>query len=456
MKKAIVFTVLFSAGGMLVAQTNLTTVSQEGANQLAITEQSGTLNDISIQQISNTYQSAWVFQTGEMEDETTGEIVPGGESNHAVVDQSYYGKGNKSFLYQFGSFNNSFQKQDGEGNRFNLAGNFPDNISGIASLPADAVPNQDGDYHMLTQIAVGDYNQSWIYQAGRDHDASQNIEGDYNESWTSQSGYQQSSEMIIYGNRNGSHYLEHEEGKFPHSEDEDHEDGSPSTGGNGNSGNSGGNGEDGGMPDVIPPPHDEDHVFIPSVSVSIKQMGRGSRAEMYIEGNDNKAVIIQRGGTGEVESGGTPQEEGGGGHYADQDVYGDWNRVFVNQKGRTNTSLEFVNGDDNLVLSMQSGNGNSSDIVLIGESNEIGIDQKGKGNISVASIDGFFNGNFIDNVDEYAVKLTQEGKENQSEIQISGNYNMIAAHQGGGGISTIIQTGDWNSATLNQASIDEH
>ena len=60
-----------------------------------------------------------------------------------------------------------------------------------------------------------------MYQAGRDHDASQLLTGDENQVWTSQSGYTQSSEMIIVGNRNGSHYLEHEEGKFPHSDEEE-------------------------------------------------------------------------------------------------------------------------------------------------------------------------------------------------------------------------------------------
>nr|WP_319509232.1 curlin repeat-containing protein [uncultured Draconibacterium sp.] len=442
-------------GGVVLAQSNITTIWQEGESQVAFSEQTGTLNTISIEQISNNPQFAWVFQSGEMEDETSGDITPGGESNQAVVDQTYSGDGNKSFLFQYGSFNKSYQKQNGNGNQFNFAGNFPENIFGSGSLPEDAVPNQDGDYHQLSQIAVGNYNQSWIYQAGRANEASQYIEGDFNETWTSQSGYQQSSEMIIAGNRNGSHYLEHEEGKFPHS-DEEEESSEGHSGGNGKSGHSGGESEEGGMPDVIPPPHDEDHVFVPTVSVAIKQMGRGSRAEMLIDGDDNKAVIIQRGGTGDVDDGRVPEEDACGGHFADQDIYGDWNRIFVSQMGKQHTSLEYVNGTNNLVLSMQRGNSNYSDIDVIGGSNELGIDQKGKGNISVASIDGFFNGNFVDGIDEYAVKLVQEGKENYSSIQITGSYNQIDAHQGGGGISFITQNGDWNTAVLNQESIDNH
>ena len=261
--------------------------------------------------------------------------------------------------------------------------------------------------------------------------------------------------MIINGDRNGSHYLEHEEGKFPHSDEEEESSGGhPGGQGNGNSGNSGGESEEGGIPDVIPPPHDEDHVFVPSVSVAIKQMGRGSRAEMLIDGDDNKALIIQRGGTGDASARVPKQYEDGGGHYADQDIYGDWNRMFVSQTGRTHVNLEYVVGNDNLVLAMQRGNGSYSTVDLFGTSNEIGIDQKGKGNISVASIEGNFNGNFIDGTDEYAVKLVQEGKENYSTIQITGSYNQIDAHQGGGGISTIIQNGNWNTAILNQETID--
>lgn len=459
MKKVTILISLLLAGGTLPAQTNSTTIWQEGAGQVAFAEQTGTLNTISIEQISTDPQFAWVFQSGEMEDETTEDVIPGGEANRAVVDQTYSGNQNKSFLYQYGSFNESYQKQDGNGNEFNLAGNFPENIAGLESLPNDVIPNQDGDYHRLSQIAVGNYNQSWMYQAGRTHDASQYVEGNFNESWTSQSGYQQSSEMIIYGNRNGSNYLEHEEGKFPHSDD-----GEESSGGhpggpnhNGQSGNSGGHSQDGGMAEVIPPPHDEDHVFVPSVSVAIKQMGRGSRAEMLIEGDDNKAIIIQRGGAGNVSDGRVPEMDGdGGGHYADQDIYGDWNRIFVNQMGRTNVSMQYVNGDNNLGLTVQRGNSNYSDVAITGGSNELGIEQSGKDNISMASVNGLFNGNFLDGQDEYGLKLKQEGSGNYSTILVSGNYNRIDAHQNGGGISTIIQTGNWNTAVLNQEVIDNH
>ena len=72
-------------------------------------------------------------------------------------------------------------------------------------------------------------------------------------------------------------------------------------------------------------------------------MGRGSRAEMLIDGNDNKAVIIQRGGTGDVsQESALEQNEDGGGHFADQDIYGDWNRMFVTQTGRTHVNQEYV------------------------------------------------------------------------------------------------------------------
>lgn len=452
MKKILILICFFFAGGVLFAQTNVSTVTQAGGYQFAETEQVGTSNDVLIQQISNKTQFAWVLQTGEMVEGAT--TVPGGEDNRAEVDQTYSGNGNRSFLYQFGSFNESFQKQNGSNNAFNIAGNFPENFS-LAVLPEDAVPTQDGDYHWISQIANGNYNQAWMYQAGRDHDASQLLTGNYNQVWTSQSGYTQSSEMIIFGDRNGSHYLQHEEGKFPHSDGE--EGGEPSSGENGkgkHGEDSGGQG-DGGIPEVLPPPHDEEHVFVPTVGVAIKQMGSNSRAEMYIEGNDNKAVITQRGGAG------SPGQDSGngsgtceGGHYVNQDIYGDWNRIFADQRGTGHTIIQYVNGDENLVVLMQKGNGSTSTLDLIGDSNEIGVDQKGKGNYSDIDVVGDFNGNFT-SLDEFGIKVVQEGKGNSSDIDINGNYNFIALHQSGGAISTINQNGNWNSAVVNQESLEE-
>lgn len=443
------------------AQTNITTVSQEGANQEALTEQKGTSNDISIRQISNKTQSAWVFQSGEMEDETTGEIVPGGEENQATVDQTYSGNGNCSFLYQFGSFNESYQKQNGNGNAFNIAGNFPENFSSLSEMPDDAVPTQDGDLHWISQIAIGNNNQAWMYQAGRDHDASQLITGDDNQVWTSQSGYTQSSEMIIVGNGNGSHYLEHEEGKFPHTDDEEGDEGhggNPGGKGKGNCEDSGGQSYEGGMPGEIPPPHDEDHVFVHTVGVAIKQMGSNSRAEMYIDGDDNKAVIIQRGGAGspgkESKSGkGSGSCEGS--HFVNQDIYGNWNRIFADQRGTSHTFIQYVNGEDNLAVLMQKGNGSTSTLDLIGSSNEIGVDQKGRGNFSDIDVVGNFNGNFDLTADEFGIKVVQEGRGNTSDIDITGDCNFIALHQSGGAISTINQNGNWNSAVVNQESLEE-
>ncbi len=77
------------------------------------------------------------------------------------------------------------------------------------------------------------------------------------------------------------------------------------------------------------------------------------------------------------------------------------------------------------------------------------MDQKGKSNYSRIDVDGNFNGNFLVG-DEYGVKLAQEGKENHSEIDITGDYNFVNAHQSGGGVSYITQTGDYNSAIVNQ------
>lgn len=459
MKKTELLIYFCFAGGALFAQDNVSTVTQIGVDQFAEIVQEGTVNQALVEQISEKPQFAWVLQSGEMEDESTGAIIPGGEENRAIVDQTYSGNGNRSFLHQFGSFNQSFQKLNGNGNSFNIAGNFPENFISLAELPDEMVPTQDGDLHWLSQIANGNNNQAWIYQAGRDHDASQLLNGSQNQVWTSQSGYTQSSEMIINGNRNGSHFLEHEEGKFPHNDEEEGDEGSgghPGGKGNGNSGNSGGHSGEGGMPEVIPPPHDEEHVFVPTVGVAIKQMGSNSRAEMYIEGDDNKAIIIQRGGAGSpgTESSsdnGTVACEGG--HFVDQDIYGDWNRIFADQRGTKHTINQYVDGDDNLVVLMQKGNGSTSTLDLIGNSNEIGVDQKGKNNFSDIDINGDFNGNFIPG-DEFGIKVVQEGKGNNSDIDITGDYNFIAVHQSGGAFSTIIQNGNNNSAIVNQESLE--
>jgi len=453
-----IFTILFISvicfSKSLFAQTDIGIISKVAIDQFAESEQVGFLNEILIQQISANSQFAWVFQSGEMEDEISGEVIAGGEDNYATVDQRYQGDGNMSFVYQYGSYNRSYQTQKGVGNKFNFAGDFPEPISGIASLPEGVVPNQDGDYHTITQYAEGISNQAWLYQAGRQHNASQRIAGDENQVWTSQSGYTQSSEMIIVGNRNGSHFLEHEEGKFPHSdEDDESSEGNPGGSGNGNSGNSGGGSDDGGMPEVIPPPHDEDHVFVPTVGVAIKQMGSNSEAFMYIEGNDNKAVITQRGGAGTNENG---KGSCDGGHYVDQDIYGNWNRIYADQRGTGHYIDQYVNGENNLAVFMQKGNGSHSELTLFGISNEIGVDQKGKNNISDVDVVGNFNGNFDLLIDEFGVKLVQEGKGNRSDIDIAGDYNFIAVHQNGGAISVVNQVGNWNSATVNQESLDDH
>lgn len=452
---------LLSSGCLLFAQTNIGVVEQAGANQFAETEQLGNTNDVLIQQISDKVQSAWVFQTGELEDEETGEIVAGGENNVSLVDQRYGGNGNMSFLYQYGSNNRAVQVQKGSGNKFNFAGNFPEPISGMGSLPADLVPTQDGDYHILSQYAEGAGNQAWLYQAGRKHDASQSVTGNLNEVWTSQSGLEQTSKMTIIGNRNGSHYLQHGEGKFPHAEGEDESESGPENPGGGHSGSSGGHSDEGGMPDVIPPVHDEDHVFVPTVGVAIKQMGKGSYANMYISGNDNKAVIIQRGGSG----GEADEVDCEGGHLVYQDIVGDWNRIFADQRGTGHTSSQIISGNNNLVTAMQKGNGSNSTIDLVGNSNEIGVDQKGKSNSSDIDVTGSFNGNFVDpnafNIEgdeifEYGVKIVQEGKGNYSDLDIAGNLNFVAVHQGSGASSVISQTGNWHSATVTQASLEDH
>jgi len=422
--------------------TQTVNVFQEGTAQFTKVLQQGISNEVLIQQISESPQYSWVFQSGEMEDEVTHVITPGGEDNYSLVDQWYGGERNMTFLYQFGSFNKSWQKQNGSNNQFNITGPAP--IVSATFQPvmdAETVPNQDGDYHEMTQTANGNFNQAWIYQAGRKHIAFQVLNGDLNQVWTSQSGNTNISNMLINGNGNGSIYMEHEEGKFPETEGET-EEGSPETGGNGNQGGSHGQG-DGGMPEVIPPPHDETHVFVPTVGVSIKQMGKSSTAEMYIEGNYNKATITQRGGSGGND------DEVHAGHYTNQDITGDYNRVFANQTGTGNYIDQNVSGANNLVTFMQKGNGGTSVIDLDGASNEIGVDQKGKANYSRIDVDGNFNGNFLAG-DEYGVKLAQEGKENHSEIDITGDYNLVNAHQSGGGLSYITQTGDYNSAIVNQ------
>ncbi len=439
---------VIQSGNVLVADdqdvdaTQTVNVFQEGADQYTKVSQVGLTNNVLVQQISLKPQYSWVFQSGEMEDEATQVITPGGEDNYSLVDQSYGGEGNMTFLYQFGSFNKSWQKQNGSNNQFNITG--PGPIVAATFQPAmndETVPNQDGDYHEMTQTANGDFNQAWIYQAGRKHVAFQVLNGDWNQVWTSQSGNTNRSSMLINGTGNGSIYMEHEEGKFPETEGETDE-GSPDTGGNGNQGESHGQG-DGGMPEVIPPPHDETHVFVPTVGVSIKQMGKNSEAEMYIEGDYNKATITQRGGAG----GGDTEQAG---HYTNQDIYGNYNRVFANQTGTGNYIDQNVNGAYNLVTFMQKGNGGISVIDLDGTYNEIGVDQKGKSNYSRIDVDGNFNGNFDPLSDEYGVKLAQEGKENHSEIDITGDFNLVNAHQSGGGISYITQTGNYNSAFVNQ------
>jgi len=425
-----------SADVSQLGDTQTANVTQEGAAQFTKVFQQGIANDVLVQQISQKPQFVWVVQSGE---------TPGGVDNYASVDQRYAGEGNMSFLYQFGSYNKSWQIQNGSNNKFNItkvniSDDFPQTSSDLQSLPDAIVPNQDGDYHEMTQTANGDDNQAWLYQAGRKHIAYQVLNGDLNQVWTSQSGNTNKSDMLINGSGNGSIYMVHEEGKFPEAEGETDE-GPTEVGGNGNMGENGGDG-DGGMPDVIPPPHDEGHVFVPTVGVSIKQMGKNSVAEMYIEGNYNKATIIQRGG-----SGGNDTDQAG--HYAKQDITGNWNRIFADQTGTANSIDENVNGNYNLVLSMQKGNGGISTINLDGDYNEIGVDQKGKSNFSRIMVDGDYNGNFLSS-DEYGVKLAQEGKGNHSEIDITGDYNFVNAHQGGGALSFITQTGNYNSATVNQ------
>ncbi|MHB9141467.1 MAG: hypothetical protein ACYC25_06295, partial [Paludibacter sp.] len=437
MKKLSLLMVVMFATGFVIAQNSAdvilsgvvqtSNILQTGDHQVALVVQEGITNEVLVEQISGSSQYAWVFQSGEITDDA----VPA--DNHATVDQKYSGAGNLSFLYQYGSHNKSWQTQNGSNNKFNIAGNFPSDPDNIRALPTDAVPNQDGDYHQNTQTANGDFNQAWVYQAGRYHVSSQVLTGNENQVWTSQSGNTNKSEMIINGNGNGSIWMEHEEGKFPEPEGEVDE-GPDNVGGNGEMGEHGGQG-DGGMPDVIPPPHDETHVFVPTVGVSIKQMGKNSIAEMDIEGSYNKATITQRGGAGGNDS------EQGGGHYANQDITGDYNRVFADQTGTGNHIDQDVYGTNNLVTFMQKGNGGISVIDLDGASNEIGVDQKGKSNYSRIDVEGNFNGNLLAG-DDYGVKLAQEGKENHSEIDIIGNYNFVNAHQSGGGVSYITQTGD--------------
>ena len=438
---------MFILGTFVVqSQENISVISQiGGTEQFAEAFQEGTLNNILIEQQSDGPQSAWVFQSGEMVDEITGAISVGGEANHATVDQKYLGTGNQSFLYQFGSYNQSTQTQNGSNNKFNIeGGDFLTNLL-PGEGPSGAVPNQDGDYHKLTQTAIGDNNQAWMYQAGRYQTGSQYIQGDYNQVWTSQSGLSNTSTMNVIGKGNGSIYLVHEEGKFPESDEVSDEGSSGHSGGqgNGNSANSGGSSDEGGMPEVIPPIHDEDHVFVPTVSVAIKQMGNNSNAVMNINGDYNKAVISQRGGAGE------------GGHFAEMNIIGSYNRIFADQRGKEHTINQYVNGDENLVVFMQKGNGSKSDLTLYGNSNEIGVDQKGKGSVSNVYVEGNYNGNFDLLADEFGIKVVQEGKQNQSGIGILGDNNFINVHQGGGAISTVNQTGSWNIATVNQATIDE-
>ncbi|WP_297098649.1 hypothetical protein [uncultured Draconibacterium sp.] len=452
MKNIILLILLVFCGFSLLAQTtNFTTVNQSGKDQFAETDQVGNMSSILIQQISNKAQFAWVNQSGEIEDHETQMVSQGGEDNHSVVDQTYGGKGNLSYLHQFGSHNNSRQIQKGNGNQFNIIGVAPDDEPGIESEESYVgVPNQDGDYHQLYQIVDGNSNQAWIYQAGRDHFAQQDLQGDLNETWTSQSGNDQYSTMIISGNRNGSHYLQHGEGKFPHDESEEETEHDETDHGKGKSGSSVGKSDDGGKPSEIPPVHDESHVFVPTVGVAIKQMGKGSTAEMIIEGDDNKATITQRGGSG------NEGKNCEGGHFAGQEINGDWNRIFADQRGTHHYGSQVVSGLENLVTSIQRGNGSNSTIDLLGDLNEIGCDQKGKSNFSDIDVSGSYNGNFIAAIDEYGVKILQEGRGNYSDLDIAGNFNFVSVQQGGGGSSVIDQSGDWHSATVTQSSLTTH
>ncbi len=452
MKNILVF-IFLGCINMTVAQTNMSLIDQVGVDQIVNVNQQVTENQ-------DTPQSAWVYQSGEMEDHTTGIITAGGELNLATVNQT--GGGNKSLLYQFGSNNTSTQQQNGINNEFNMAEVEVEEFSVMHSEPDPGegpVPNQDGDFHKLTQIAEGNYIKAWSYQAGRMHTASQDITGNYNEVWTSQSGNTHYSQITVNGTGNGSIYLVHEEGKFPHSEEDDHEDGG-GPGGHGNGGSSGGHGE-GGMPDEIPPTHDDDHEFVPTVSIAVKQMGRNSRAYMNITGDYNKALITQRGGSGGSDQGVSAlseecrNPETGGGHEVHQTIFGDYNRIFAGQNGTSHYLSEDISGNYNLAVLMQKGKNGRSYLELTGNYNEVGVDQKGNGNYSDIEIDGDWNGNFNPD-DEYGIMVAQEGRGNWSEIDVLGDSNYIFVHQSGGGISTINQTGDFNSATVNQSTLDTH
>ena len=189
MKKLILLIVIIFFAGFVIAQNSADVIQigddqtsdviQTGSQQVAFVVQQGMTNEVLVEQISSSPQYAWVFQSGEVTDDG----VP--EDNYATVDQKHLGSGNLSFLYQYGSHNKSWQTQNGSNNKFNIAGDFPGDPDAIVTLPSGAVPNQDGDYHEMTQTANGNSNQAWMYQAGRYHVASQLLTGDLNQVWTS-------------------------------------------------------------------------------------------------------------------------------------------------------------------------------------------------------------------------------------------------------------------------------
>ena len=498
--------------GMVMAQGNSATTSQNGNNNSATQDQTGNSNTAEVTQ--------GMFQGATDSEGATAIQTQDGSENSAIIkqrdwsnpgnlaEQEQIGEGNQAASIMYNGANESYQLQEGDGNwsKFqtsNGSGNYGETrqlgdnneafVKLLHSSSSTAEVMQDGEGNQAEVEAQGENNTASMSQYGYDNEASYSVFGYGNEFTGEQDG--QMNQMFInqatwydaenYGNQITATQTGNENLLDAKLKGDD---------------NTLNFTQSGSFNEIIgfggdPFMYEGDYS-----SIDIEQINDNNTVRADIKGTNQDLDVWQKsyspGNTAKIEidaalGGGAASQsvsvmQDGTNNLSDVYIQGNGNSVehtqpkdvegpvIVNKDNEAYTSIWgsgnsasiYQEGDANQAEQNIWGTGNSASTHQDGGYNEAYITQETGGNTALQVQDGYYYGGMESKWDNneadhnYSEILQKGGSDNMAKSYQSGDQNQVDIYQDGSGNSAVVDQGLWDQrftpgvhGSLNEATI---
>lgn len=432
--------------GMVMAQSNSATTTQNGNNNSSSQDQSGNSNTAEVTQ--------GMFQDETDSEGATAIQTQDGSENSAIIkqrdwgnpgnlaEQEQIGEGNQAVSIMYNGANESYQLQEGDGNQasYSVLG-YDNTFSG----------EQDGQMNQMyidqaTWYDADNYgNQVTATQTGNENLLDAKLKGDENTL-----NFTQSGNFNEITGLSGDPFMY--EGDYSSIDIEQINDN------NTVQAHIQGTNQDIDVWQKSYSPGNTSKIEIDaslgggtaSQSVFVMQDGTSNLSDVYIQGNGNTVEHTQ------------PQDLEG------PVIVNKDNEAYTSIWGSANEASIYQEGDANLAEQNIWGSSNSATTHQDGGYNEAYIDQKTDGNTALQVQDGYYYGGTESKWDNneadynYSNILQEGGSENMAKSYQSGDQNQVDIHQDGSGNSAIVDQGLWDQrftpgvhGSMNEATITQ-